>query len=253
MTQEPEGDQTPPEPGRGQDRSTLQSISYAWEGVVFAFSTQRHMRVQALIVFLVIVAAVGLNVTPLAFLHLLVAMALVLMAELTNTAMEHTVAPGADDDSGRPQPAKDIAAGAVLLASVYSIVAGIIVFVHESDLPQVFARAQLPREFHMGSLQLTAIGLFLVALIVGTVKHISRRGSFTLGGPISGHAAIGFLLATAIIFLTGSLPAAILAIALAILIVQSRLQTGVHSPIEVLLGGLLGTVVGLLLFGWLPR
>jgi len=222
--------------------------------VVFAFSTQRHTRIQALIVFLVIVAAVGLNVTPLAFLHLLVAMVLVLMAELINTAMEHTAAPDDDyDHDGRPKPAKAIAAGAVLLASVYSIVAGIIVFVHESDLPQVFAEAQLPREFHIGSLQLTAIGLFLIALVVGTIKHISRRGTFTLGGPISGHAAIGFLLATAIIFLTGNLPAAILAIALAVLIVQSRLQTRVHSPVEVLLGGLLGTVVGLLLFGWLPR
>jgi diacylglycerol kinase (ATP) len=192
-------------------------------------------------------------VTPLGFLHLLVAMVLVLMAELTNTALEHAVNLAIDRYDPRAKAAKDIAAGSVLVASVYSVVAGVIVFFYHSDLPQVFAKAQLPREFHMGALQLVAVGLFLIALIVGTVKHLSKKGTFALGGPISGHAAISFLLATAIMFLTGNLPAALLAVALASLVVQSRIQTGVHTPLEVLLGGLLGTVVGLLLFGFLPR
>ncbi|MCD6350682.1 MAG: diacylglycerol kinase [Armatimonadetes bacterium] len=231
----------------------MHSFSYAWEGIVYAFSTQRNMRLQGIIAFLVIAAAVGLNVTPLAFLHLLVAMVLVMMAEVFNTAIEYAVNLAAQEYDPRAKAAKDIAAGAVLIASAYSVVAGIIVFAHHSDLPAVFEQARLPREFHMGALQLAAVGLFIVALVVGTIKHITKRGTLTLGGPVSGHAAIGFLLATGIIFLTGNLPAAILALAMALLIVQSRIQTGVHSPLEVLLGGILGTVVGLLLFGSLPR
>lgn len=251
---------TPSDPQRSKPRrppargkSTLRSFRHAWEGVVFAFSTQKHMRVHAVIIVLVVSAAIGLNVPPMAFLHLLLAMVLVLITELFNSAIEYAIDLAVDRYDPRAKVAKDVAAGAVLVASVYSVVAGVIVFVHQSDLPQVFESLRLPRHFHFGALQLTAVGLIAVALIVATVKHFSARGRLTFGGPVSGHAAIGFLLATAITFLTGSLPVAILAIAMALLIAQSRLQTQVHSAWEVLLGGVLGVAVGALLFGGLPR
>lgn len=253
---EPEEDRTDSEaPQRleGPNKSTVQSLSYAWEGVVHAFAAHKHTRMQAVTVFLVVLAAVGLNVPPLPFLSLLGAMMLVVVAQLLNTALEYVAELTGGQDKPVAQAARNIADGAVLVAGVFAFVTGIIVFVHFSDLPSVFAEAQLPRELRIGVLQLTALGLFIVALIVGTVKRVSKRGTLTLGGPVSGHAAIGFLLATAIIFVTGNLSAAILAVALAMLIVQSRFQTGVHSLTELLLGSALGVLVGIVLFGSVPR
>lgn len=237
-----------PAPG-GHSKSTLRSFQHAWEGVVFAFSTQKHMRVHALVISLVIAAAVGLDVPAVPFLLLLSAVALVLVTELFNTAVEHAVDLAVEHFDPRAKVAKDVAAGAVLVASAYSVVVGVLVFVNHSALPKVFGRLGLPRHIAVGPLQLVAVGLILVGLIVASAKHVAQRGRFTLGGPVSGHAALGFLLATAITFMTGNVSVALLALALALLIAQSRVQSRIHSPWEVVLGGLVGVGVGLLLFG----
>ena len=239
-------DRKPAPPRR--HKSTVRSFHHAWEGIAFAFSSQKHMRIHAVIIILVLAAALGLDVPPLPLLLLFSAMALVIVAELFNSAIEFAIDLAVDRYDSRAKIAKDVAAGAVLVAAVYSVVVGVIVFAYHSKLPEVFQNLHLPRDYHFGALQLTAVGILVVAIIVAFVKHFTRRGTFTFGGPISGHSALGFLLATVIIFLTGSLPVAVLALALALLVAQSRLQTGVHSAWEILLGGAVGTIVGALLF-----
>ena len=56
------------------------------------------------------------------------------------------------------------------------------------------------------------------------------------------------MIATSIIVLTRNSAVACLALALAVLISQSRIQARIHSPQEVVLGGLLGIVVGVVVF-----
>jgi diacylglycerol kinase (ATP) len=242
----PSSEKSPAHRGRG--KSTLRSFQHAWEGLVFAFSTQKHMRVHSLVISLVIAAAVGLDVPTVPFLFLLSAVALVLVTELFNTAVEHAVDLAVEHFDPRAKVAKDVAAGAVLVASAYSVVVGVLVFVNHSALPDVFSGLGLPRHISVGPLQLVAVGLILVGLIVASAKHVAQRGRFTLGGPVSGHAALGFLLATAITFITGNVSVAFLALAMALLIAQSRVQSRIHSPWEVVLGGLVGVGVGFLLF-----
>jgi diacylglycerol kinase (ATP) len=238
-----------PRTPRGQQgKSTLRSFQYAWEGLVFAFSTQKHMRVHAVVIALVIAAALGLDVSPSAFLNLLLAIALVLVTELFNTAAEHAVDLAVPHYDPRAKVAKDVAAAGVLVASAYAVVTGVFVFAYNSGLPKVIQGLGLPKHVQFGSLQMAAVGIVLVALVIATVKHVTGRGRFAFGGPISGHAALGFLLATAIIFLTGNVSVALLALAMAILIAQSRVQSGIHSLLEVVLGGVLGSLLGFLLF-----
>ncbi len=236
-------------PARGQQgKSTLRSLQYAWEGLSFAFSTQKHMRVHAVVIALTIAAALGLDVAPSAFLNLLLAITLVVLTELFNTAIEHAIDLAVDHYDPRAKVAKDVAAGAVLVASGYAVICGVMVFAYNSALPKVMQGLGLPRHVQFGSLQMAAVGMVLVALVIATVKHVTGRGRFAFGGPVSGHAALGFLLATAIIFLTGNVSVALLALALATLIAQSRVQSGIHSLLEVVLGGVLGSLLGFLLF-----
>ncbi|MBC7287467.1 MAG: diacylglycerol kinase [Armatimonadetes bacterium] len=237
----------------GHHKSTRASFRHAWEGLEFAFVTQKHMRVHAVIIALVVIAAVGLDVPPLPLLHLFSAMALVIIAELINTAIEYAVDLAVEHYDPRAKLAKDVAAAAVLVAAAYSIVVGVIVFGYHSRLLAMFQGTAKLARHPWGTLQVAAVGTVVVALIALAVKYFSHKGEFARGGPISGHTALGFFLATVIAFVTGSLSVAILSLALALLIGQSRVQAGVHSVTEVLLGGLAGMAVGLLLLMIVPK
>ncbi|HEY8486945.1 MAG TPA: phosphatase PAP2 family protein, partial [Limnochordales bacterium] len=72
------------------------------------------------------------------------------------------------------------------------------------------------------------------------------------GGMPSGHAAVAFALATAIFFISGSGLLTLMALVLAGLVGQSRLEGGLHTPMEVAAGGALGVAVMAGLF-WLMQ
>jgi diacylglycerol kinase (ATP) len=69
------------------------------------------------------------------------------------------------------------------------------------------------------------------------------RGSALQGGAVSGHAALAFAAATFISLLGHSALLAGLAFFLALLVTQSRVESGIHSAREVFFGGALGVAV----------
>ena len=64
----------------------------------------------------------------------------------------------------------------------------------------------------------------------------------------SGHAAVAFSAWIAVTLITESFMPSILVLIMAIVIAQSRVYVGVHKPIEVVVGALLGISVTFLLF-----
>ena len=249
--EKPEG--APPEQlsWRHERKSVLRSFRYAWDGVLFVFITQRHMRAHAVVIPLVLLGGWGLGVDSSDLLQLLVAMSLVLITEMVNTALEMVVDMIVDSYNPHAKTIKDIAAGAVLVASVYALAVAGVVFFNSERLRQVLRSLPYPpRPDRMGAMVLVVLGMIALGLIIGYVKYRTRRGAFWRGGVISGHTALGFLIATSIAILTRDLAVALLAVALAVLISQSRLQARIHSPLEIILGALMGMVVAVLLFLW---
>ena len=148
----------------------------------------------------------------------------------------HTVMPG-DTLSG--------------IAAIYSVTVGTIVFASNPRLTQILTHAPPAKPIpEVGVVQLVVLGLLFLSILITWVKKATRRGSLWRGGMISGHTAFGFLLATAIAIATHSLAVTALALALALLVSQSRIQARIHSPTEVLVGGILGILVGIILFLW---
>jgi diacylglycerol kinase (ATP) len=234
-----------------EKKSVLRSFNFAWEGLAFCFSTQRHMRVHFAIMALVLLAAWGLRVAKAELLHLLLAMVLVLITEMVNTAVEYAIDLTTDGYDPRAKVAKDVAAGAVLLAAVYSVTVGVLVFATNERLAEIVEHVPARREWPaMNVIQLVVLGLLFLSILITYVKKATRRGTLWRGGMISGHTAFGFLIATAIAIVTRSLAVTALALALALLVSQSRIQARIHSPAEVLIGGILGIVVAFILFMW---
>ncbi len=110
-------------------RSLRASFGYAWEGLSYVWTTQRNMRIHALAGSLVVSAALLLGLDRVDFLLVVFAITLVLSAEVLNTLAEALVDLLTPDYAPMAKVVKDVAAGGVLLASVFSVITGFAVFV----------------------------------------------------------------------------------------------------------------------------
>lgn len=219
------------------------SLNCAIEGVLWAAKTQRHMLVHLLAAVAVLLVALTLRLTLIEFALLALAIILVLFAELVNTALEVVVDLVSPEYHPLAKRAKDVAAGAVLVASVGAVIMGYLAlsrFLFPPELPEQpgFLRTT-------GNLAMVAV--VLVVLLVVMLKARVGRGTPLHGGMPSGHAGIACSIATSVAFAGPGLLMLLLAWLLALLVAQSRVLLGVHSYIEVIAGGLLGISVTLLI------
>jgi undecaprenol kinase len=109
-------------------RRLVRSFAWAIEGIVYTVNTQRNMQIHVIIAAFVLVAAWWLEISRSEFLLILLAMTLVFVLEIVNTAIEAVVDLASPDWHAKAKIAKDAAAGAVLIAAMMSIVIGLIVF-----------------------------------------------------------------------------------------------------------------------------
>lgn len=109
--------------------SFVKSFRYALKGIVYAFVTERHMMIHSLMAIIVIFCGYYFHVNKFEWLILLLVIAMVLTLEMVNTAIEKVVDLVTDDYHVLAKYAKDVAAGAVLLASLFAIVIGCIIFI----------------------------------------------------------------------------------------------------------------------------
>ena len=106
----------------------IKSFGYALEGIGTFFKTQHNAWIHILAAFIVIVAGFVLKVNNSEWCWLISAIALVLIAEMFNTAIEFLTDIASPEIHPKAKMVKDIAAGAVLIASLAAVVIGLIVF-----------------------------------------------------------------------------------------------------------------------------
>ena len=236
----------------GKSRSILWSFNYAIEGVVYALRTQRNMRIHVAAAALTLVASLLLGVSGLELVAIVFAISLVFVTELVNTAVEATVDLTIDTYDPLAKIAKDVAAGAVLVAATNALVIAFLVLF--GPVQRLLQKGLLVVSQSPASLTVIALGLTLLVVLV--LKALSREGSFVHGGWPSGHAALAFGAAVALWYVTGSASAMVLALFIAMLVAQSRVEGEIHTIPQVILGALLGTLtvtaVYQIFHGWIP-
>jgi diacylglycerol kinase (ATP) len=226
----------------------IDSFNFAIEGLVHVLRTHRNMRIHFAIAIGVMVGAVWAGVNRFELIALLLSIAFVLVAEMINSAIEQTIDVATTAFDPLAKLAKDIAAGAVLIASVNAIAVGYLVFSHAigHSAGTVLERLRdLPTE-------VTLIALVLTVLVVIATKAWVGRGTPLRGGLPSGHAAIAFAGWVAVTYILSPkehrfLVSSIMFV-MALLVAQTRVEAGVHSTLEVVYGGLLGALVTLAVF-----
>lgn len=108
----------------------FQSLLYAVEGILTAVKQERNSKYHLIISMIVILTGLLVQLTLVEWLWIFQAIALVFAGELFNTAIEEIV----DEVSHKnyylwAKKAKDIAAGAVCILSVYAGIVGAVIFI----------------------------------------------------------------------------------------------------------------------------
>lgn len=222
-----------------RSRSLLWSFDFAIQGIIYALRTQRNMRLHVTAAAVVLIAALFVNVQRFEMIALLFAIGLVLTTELINTAVEATVDLAVDRFEPGAKIAKDVAAGAVLISSVVAVAVGYVVFF---DRATRLATGGFTLVRH-SPVHLTIVALGLTAIAVVAGKAVTRSESFMRGGWPSGHTAIAASAATTIAFVTQSAETAVLALFIAGLVAQSRVESDAHTIPQVAFGAVLGILI----------
>jgi diacylglycerol kinase (ATP) len=226
----------------------IESANFAFEGIIHVLRTQRNMRIHVLAAAIVLIAGLATDVDRLELIALLLAIAFVLIAEMINTAIEAAIDVATTAFDPMAKLAKDIAAGAVLIATVNAMAIGYLVFAG-----QIRDRTETLFDKLEGTpTRITLVALVVTVFVVLATKAFTGRGTPLRGGLPSGHAAVafaGWMAATSVLsdsehrFLVSSLT-----FIMALLVAQTRVESGVHSALEVVYGGVLGALVTLTLF-----
>ncbi len=229
-------------------RALFKPFTNALGGVVYAFKTQRHMRFHLYIVVLVILLGFFMNLRVREIMVLMFMISLVLVAEMFNSALEAVVDMVKPSFHPTAKFAKDMAAGAVLITSLTAVVVALLLYLGDARWERISLHiASTEPQWRVGAR--LVVGLFVLFILIVIGKGLGKRGEVFKGGLVSGHSAMGFFLAIAIVLLSGNALISLMAIFLACMIAQSRWERRIHSLVELTLGATLGGLLAFLLFG----
>jgi diacylglycerol kinase (ATP) len=226
-------------------KNWIQRANVAIEGIIYAVKTQRHMRYHLFAALAALILGLALNISRTDFILLCMAIVLVLVTEMLNTAIEKVVDMISEEYHPKAKNAKDIAAGVVLIASIGSLMLAYLILYpafKETVTAEHWQIRKAPNDV------VAFVSLAVVIILVIILKSFFGKGEPLHGGMPSGHAAVSFSVWTAALFLSDSVPVIILTFLLAFMVSWSRWSSRIHRPIEVIAGALLGLGVTFLFF-----
>jgi diacylglycerol kinase (ATP) len=231
-----------------RQESLRRSFAWAFEGIVYVLRTQRNMQIHVAAAVAVLVMGLLLDFSRLELAAVMGAISLVLVAEMMNTAVEALTDAVVTTYHPLAKIAKDVAAGAVLVATINALAIAYFIFYERLTDPTRDLLVGVRRS----PTHLVVVVLIVTCLAAISIKAATGRGTPLRGGLPSGHAAAAFAAWAAITIIAEPLRHAALvstlAFLMALLVAQSRVEAGIHSLIEVAAGAILGTGIAILIF-----
>lgn len=113
---------------------TIKSFTYAFAGFSHIWREHQNIRFHILAAVASIVLAYILNISYIEYLIVLITIFFVIICEMMNTAIEEMTDLITKEHKKEAKIAKDVAAAAVFVSAVFSIIVGLIIF-----LPKIAA------------------------------------------------------------------------------------------------------------------
>jgi diacylglycerol kinase (ATP) len=230
------------EPVKGQ-QGVPRSFEHAYRGLVYAVRTQRNMRIHVGIATLVLVASLLVEVSKLELTVLVLVILLVLITEMFNTALEFAVDLATKEYHPLAKLAKDISAGAVLVSSIGAVLVGYLILADDLGPLSLETLETIRRQ----PAHLTLVTLGVIVLVVLLGKALTHSPHSFYGGMPSGHAAVAFSgwVAASFVAAEGRYAGlvSIIVLLMALLVCQSRVESGTHTLYQVATGALIGVLI----------
>ena len=225
-------------------KKIVDSFNYAIDGIIYTVRTQRNMKIHMCVTLLVLILCLFFDISKIEMLILAITIAMVIGAELFNTAIEAVIDMNTNYYHPLAKIAKNVAAGAVVVTALNAVLVGYIIFWDKlSNLYYILLNTIKESEPH-------TIFILLVIVSIATIiaKAIFGEGTPLKGGMPSGHSALAFSIATAISFITEEPICMMLSFLMAFITAQSRVDAEVHSLFEVIVGAIFGMLITILIF-----
>ncbi len=110
-----------------RSRNIRESFRFASSGLWYALRTQRNVRIHLIIAAGVVALGLWLDLSPTRWAVLVLTIGFVLASEMLNTVVEALVDLVSPGYHPLAKMVKDVTAGAVLLASIISVIVGLLV------------------------------------------------------------------------------------------------------------------------------
>ena len=112
-----------------KNKNFIDSSKNAFSGIWYSIKTQKNLKIQLIITFIVILCCIFLKLDIIECMFITFSIMLVIITEVINTAIEETVNLCTNKFHPIAKIAKDVAAGAVVLASINSIIIAIFILI----------------------------------------------------------------------------------------------------------------------------
>ena len=111
-----------------KDKKKKNKFKCAFDGIKYGFINTKNLRIYLIFILAIIVTGIVLEISLIEWLILMLCITLVMSLEFVNTAIEEAVNIASPEINPIAKASKDVAAGAVLFASIMSAAIGIIIF-----------------------------------------------------------------------------------------------------------------------------
>jgi undecaprenol kinase/diacylglycerol kinase (ATP) len=105
----------------------IQSFQYAFTGLWHTLKTQRNAQIHVSIAFIILILGVWLNLTLTEWAIIVLTMGFVMVTEMLNTVAEAAMDYATTDFDPQIKIIKDVAAGAVLVSAITSVIVGLLI------------------------------------------------------------------------------------------------------------------------------
>ena len=234
----------------------LDAWKNAIDGIIYATTTQRNVKIQLVIAVLVVIISLFFDLSRAEFLCFLFTIILILFAEMFNTAIETVVDLYVDVYHPKAKIAKDVAAGGVVVTTINAVIVAYFLFFDKiSAIGLNFIENIVNSPVHLAFAAIVIVVIATLALIAmaRTNKHKVVNRKFVP----SGFTTLAFAANTIIWLMIDSVTSnqavrvviLTLSLVLSILVSASRIEAKAHKVSEVIFSACLGIILVLIIYG----